>query len=157
MEPGSGKHSIYSHFPKDPNCDICLKTKITSSSCRRRAGTVVPKAENFGDSTTTDDKKLSVKKVNPATIIDTPLWYKIWQHCGYNPTLAKTRTSQETQMSLMKFLEPTRKPKVIYTDNSLVFGKSCGELSWNHYPWNHCTDRNTNTDCRKSITQHCVE
>ena len=24
VEPGSGKHSIYTHFPKDPNCDICL-------------------------------------------------------------------------------------------------------------------------------------
>ena len=32
----------------------------------------------------------------------------------------------------MKFLEPTRKPKVIYTDNSSEFGKSCEELSWNH-------------------------
>ena len=44
----------------------------------------------------------------------------------------KTQTSQETQKSLMKLLEPTRKPKVIYTDNSLEFGKSCEELSWNH-------------------------
>ena len=32
----------------------------------------------------------------------------------------------------MKFLEPTRKPKVIYTDNSLKFGKYCEELFWNH-------------------------
>ena len=31
----------------------------------------------------------------------------------------------------MKFLEPTRKPKVIYTDNSMEFGKSCEELSRN--------------------------
>ena len=31
----------------------------------------------------------------------------------------------------MKFLQQTRKPKVIYTDNSLEFGKSCEELSWN--------------------------
>ena len=45
---------------------------------------------------------------------------------------SKTKTSQETQKNLMKFLEPTRKPKVIYTDNSLEFGKSCEELSWNH-------------------------
>ena len=44
----------------------------------------------------------------------------------------KTKTSQETQKSLMKFLEPRRKPKVIYTDNSLEFGKSCEELFWNH-------------------------
>ena len=32
----------------------------------------------------------------------------------------------------MKFLEPTRKPKVNYIDNSLECGKSCEELSWNH-------------------------
>ena len=44
----------------------------------------------------------------------------------------KTKSSQETQKNLMKFLEPTKKPKVIYTDNSLEFGKSCEELSLNH-------------------------
>ena len=43
VEPGSGEHSEDPHFPKDPNCDIFLKTKITRASCRRRAGTVVPK------------------------------------------------------------------------------------------------------------------
>ena len=32
----------------------------------------------------------------------------------------------------MKSLDSRRKPKVIYTDNSLEFGKSCDELSWNH-------------------------
>ena len=44
----------------------------------------------------------------------------------------KTKTSQETQRSLQKFLEPERNPKVIYTDNSLEFGKACEDLSWNH-------------------------
>ena len=42
-----------------------------------------------------------------------------------------TKTSQETQKSLQKFLEPERNPEVIYTDNSLEFGKSCEDLSWN--------------------------
>ena len=59
VEPSSGKHSIYTHFPKDPNCDICLKTKITRASCKRRAGTVVPRADNFGDMITADHKILS--------------------------------------------------------------------------------------------------
>ena len=45
----------------------------------------------------------------------------------------KTKTSQETQRSLQKFLEPNRKPKVIYTDNSMDFGKACEDLSWNHF------------------------
>ena len=44
----------------------------------------------------------------------------------------KNKTSKETQRSLQKFLEPERKPKVIYTDNSLEIGKVCEDLSWNH-------------------------
>ena len=36
------------------------------------------------------------------------------------------------QRSLQKFLEPERKPKVIYTDNSLEFDKASEDLSWNH-------------------------
>ena len=55
----SGKHSIFTHFPKDRNCDICLRTQITSASCRRRTGTVVPRAEHFGDLITADHKFLS--------------------------------------------------------------------------------------------------
>ena len=59
VEPGSGKHIVFTHFPKDPNCEICLKTKMTRASCRRRAGTVVPRAEHFGDLITAHHKVLS--------------------------------------------------------------------------------------------------
>ena len=55
----SGKHSIFSHFPKDRKCDICLRTMITRAPFRRRTGTVVPGAVNFGDSITADHKVLS--------------------------------------------------------------------------------------------------
>ena len=55
-------------------------------------------------------------------------------------------------MSLMKFLESTRKPTVIYTDNSSEFGKSCEDLSWNH-----CTSTPTQIrhkcDCWESSAQ----
>ena len=44
----------------------------------------------------------------------------------------KNKNSQETEKSLRKFLEPSHKPKVIYTDNALEFGRSCEELSWYH-------------------------
>ena len=40
----------------------------------------------------------------------------------------KNKTSKETQRNLQNFLEPNRKPQVIYTDNSLEFGKSCEDL-----------------------------
>ena len=28
-----GKHSVYTHFPKDRNCEICKRTKITRTPC----------------------------------------------------------------------------------------------------------------------------
>ena len=37
----------------------------------------------------------------------------------------KTKTSQDMAKSSRKFREPSEKPKVIYTDNSLEFDKSC--------------------------------
>ena len=43
----------------------------------------------------------------------------------------KTKTSQDTEKSLRQFLKPSEKPKVSYTHNSLEFGKSCEDLSWN--------------------------
>ena len=42
-----GKHSVYTHFPKDGNCEVRQRTKITRSPCRRRIGGVVPRAEKF--------------------------------------------------------------------------------------------------------------
>ena len=33
-----GQHSVETHFPKDLNCEICQRTKITRASCRTRIG-----------------------------------------------------------------------------------------------------------------------
>ena len=42
-----GQHSVYTHFPKNRNCEICKRTKITRVPCRRRNGGAVPRAEKF--------------------------------------------------------------------------------------------------------------
>ena len=54
-----GKHNVHTHFPKDRNCEICERTKITRAPCRRRNGEAVPRADNFGDLITADHKVLS--------------------------------------------------------------------------------------------------
>ena len=126
-----GKHSVYTHFPKDRNCEICKRTKITRAPCRRRNGEAVPRAENFGDLITADHKVLSdnceSRNNHRYAVVVQDLatqWIQAYP--------CKTKTSQETQRSLQKFLEPERNPKVIYTDNSFEFGKACEDLSWNH-------------------------
>ena len=37
-----GKHCVYTHFPEDRNCEICKRTKITRTPCRKRNGEAVP-------------------------------------------------------------------------------------------------------------------
>ena len=126
-----GKHNVHTHFPKDRNCEICKRTKITRAPRRRRNGEAAPRAVNFGDLITADHKVLSDNCESRnnhryAVVVQDPAtqWIQAYP--------CKNITSQETQRSLQKFLEPDRKPKVIYTDHSLKFGKACEDLSWNH-------------------------
>ena len=124
-----GKHNNHIHFPKDRNCEICKRTKITRAPCRRQKGEAVPRADNFGDLITADHKVLSDncdRNNHRYAVVVQDLatqWIQAYP--------CKNKTSQ-TQRSLQKFLEPERRPKVIYTDNSLEFGKACEDLSWNH-------------------------
>ena len=114
---------------------ISLMTEIARSVKRPKlqgphAG-AVPRAENFGDLITADHKVLSdnceSRNNRRYAVVVQDLatqWIQAYP--------CKTKTSQETQRSLQNFLEPQRNPKVIYTDNSLEFGKACEDLSWNH-------------------------
>ena len=132
-----GKHSVYTHFLKVPKSaiDVCqhgAKMYILAP-CRQTsmADFRTFRAENFGDLITADHKVLSgncdSRNNHRYAVVVQDLatqWIQAYP--------CKTKTSQETQRSLQKFLEPERNPKVIYTDNSLEFGKACEDLSWNH-------------------------
>ena len=40
------EHSVHAHSPKDGNCEICQRTKISRAPCRKRnGGAVLPRAE----------------------------------------------------------------------------------------------------------------
>ena len=113
--------SVRSELLVDLLVQVCLAGSCLFGTivppCRRRIGGAVPRAENLVDLITTD--RYAIVMQNLAT-----QWIQSYP--------CKTKTSQETQRSLQKFLEPGRKPKVINTDNSLEFGNACEDLSWNH-------------------------
>ena len=118
------KPSVGIHFPKDRNCEICQRTEITRAPCRRRSGGAVPRAENFGDLVTADHKVLSdnceSRNNHPYAVVVQDLatqWIQSY------PCKTKT-SSQETQRSLQQFLEPDRKPKVIYTDQLIPWNSA---------------------------------
>ena len=88
------------------------------------------RAEHFGDLITADHKVLSEESESrnnhryAVVVQDLATQWTQSYPC-------KIKSSQGIQKNLMKFLEPTRETKVIYTSNSLEIGKSCEELYWN--------------------------
>ena len=109
-----GKHSVYTHFLKDRNCEISERTKITRAPCRRRNSGAVPRAANFGDLITADHKVLSdncESRNNHRYAVE--VQDSATQRIQAYP--CKNKTSQETQRSLQKFLEPERKPQFTLT------------------------------------------
>ena len=94
-----GQHSVCTHFPKDGNCEICQRTKITRAPCRRRKGEAVLRADNFGDLMTADHKVLSdnceSRNNHRYAVVVQDLatqWIQAYP--------CKNKTSQETQRSL---------------------------------------------------------
>ena len=112
---------------KDPNCEVCKRTTITRAPCTRRTGNTALPTEKFGDLTTADHKVFNEgcesRHNHRYSIVVQDLatqWIQSYP--------CKTKTSQETEKNLRKFLELSEKPKVIYTDNSLELGKACEDL-----------------------------
>ena len=59
-------------------------------------------------------------------------WCRTWPPNGSSRIRAKQKLLRKDNGACKSSWEPNRKPKVIYTDNSLEFGKACEDLSWNH-------------------------
>ena len=109
VETQKRKHCVHAYFHKNQKRSI-LRT------------------EKYGDLTTVEYKIPSEgcePRNNHRYAVVVQVLATQWNPC-------QTKTSQETEKNLQKFLELSQKPEVIYTDNSLEFGKYCEELSWNN-------------------------
>ena len=119
-------HSVLSHFPTDRNCEVCWRTKMTRVPCRL--------GQTSGDLITADHKVLNAggdsRNNHRHSVMAQGLatqWIQSYP--------CRTETSQETERSPRKFLEPSEKPRVTYSDKSMEFGKSCDDLSWGNRTW----------------------
>ena len=110
------KHSIKTHFPKDQNCEVRKRTTFTRTPFRRRAGDSVPRAEKFGDLITADHNFLNEgvesRNNHRYSVVVQEL---ATQWIQSDPSKTKNTPRKEVCDSF----EPSEKPKVIYTDNSL--------------------------------------
>ena len=129
VDSGASMHMISKKDLSEAEMDTL--TKSCSPTIVITANGEVQTQEKIGDLITADHKVLSDNcesrnNYRYAIVVQDSATQWIQAYPG------KTKTSQENLRSLQKFLEPDGKPKVIYTDNSLEFGKACEDLSWNH-------------------------
>ena len=106
-----------------------LETQIMRVPCRRRNEGSIPRAQKFGGLITAEHKILNEGRESRnnhryAVVVQdiASQWIPSYP--------CKTETSQETERSFRKFLEPSKSPRSL-TLNFGEFGKSC-ELSWYH-------------------------
>ena len=57
-----GEHNLFTHFPKDRDCELCRRTNVTRAPCKRNPDDRSDRsefAERFGDMITADHKVLN--------------------------------------------------------------------------------------------------
>ena len=69
---------------------------------------------------------------NLETITDMQSWCKTWPPNRSSRIRAKQKLLRKHKGARKSSWSRTGSLKVIYTDNSLEFGKACDDLSWNH-------------------------
>ena len=104
----SGNHDVFTQFPKDRNCEVCRRTKITWAPCRKRSGRHIHRVEICGDLTTANRKLLN-------ELCESRNSHRYAVIVQESATQWLTKTPQKTEMSLPKFLEPKADPKVTHT------------------------------------------
>ena len=53
---GLGNQIKETHFVKDRNCEVCMRTQMTRAPCRKRTGEALLRAEKFGALVSADHK-----------------------------------------------------------------------------------------------------
>ena len=130
-ESGIGQPQHFYPLPERPKLrSLQEDPKITRAPCRRRTGETVLRAEiwwfDHSRSQVLNEGCESRHNHRHSVVVRdlATQWIQSYP--------CKTKASQETERSVLEFLEPSEKPNVIFSDDPLEFGKSCEDLSWNH-------------------------
>ncbi|MDP7560267.1 MAG: DNA cytosine methyltransferase, partial [Planctomycetota bacterium] len=128
------KHNIWTHFPKDMECEICRSCKTCRAHCRSRepgAADALPIPVNFADALTADhaiinedDKSREEDRVALVILDRATQWLQSYA--------TKTKNTEDTTAGFLRFLGPQQKAQHVYTDNSKEFRKSLKGLGISH-------------------------
>ena len=130
------EHNIFTHFPKDPNCEICIASKPTRGQCRTTGPVRVdalPPPKEWLDAVTLDHKIISEADKSAdghraACVVCDRATYWIQ---GYP---AEHKNEADTVSALVEFAGPQGRAKHIYSDNSKEINAACTTLGWPRDP-----------------------
>ena len=135
------------HFPKDPNCEICNRVKTQRAQCRakhnkkERADSSLPPPTHFADQLTSDH--IVMRDTDRSRLDDKACMVTQDKFChwlGAHPS--PTRTSTTIRTALNDYLGPYNEPKHIYTDGSTEYEKAIREMKLEDY-MRLCSDTST--------------
>ena len=127
-----GDHNLFTHFPKDPNCEICQSCKSARAQCisgQAPDAEALPSPSQFADALTADhavlneDDKSRTEDRNIGVILDR---FTQWLQAYAAPT----KSAKDTKLAFQKNIGPQTKPKHVYTDNSEEFRVALSELEF---------------------------
>ena len=129
----TGRH-IFTHFPKDPDWEVCKLTDTTRALCRNcpeARGDRIHLPQKIGDGKMVDSKVVKEEERISFYSIVAQTWRRTFFFLiQCYPT--KNKIAQETMTNLQKFLPPDQKPGMINTETSLEFIRACEDFCWNH-------------------------
>ena len=130
-------HNIFTHFPRDPNCEICQLHKVTRAPCKSKQryteSDKMPPPRKFGDLITADHKIIneddqSKEGDRAVCVIQDQFTYWLQAYPS------KTKSAKETMEAFQDFLGQQQVCERVYayTDNSEELQKALSDMGILH-------------------------
>ena len=159
FEQSRGKHILFTHFPKDPTCEVCRRTKVTRASCRRYLDWWLEGPEKWrfdckrpqGSQWRARVENAS-QKCSGCARLDNAMDAKLPM---------QTISTRERQSSLRTFLHAEGNPRHTYQDNSLESLRRAEPERWKTHSakirnkW-HCRSNCTTSERRNFVSTGSV-
>ena len=127
-----GMHDLFTYFPKDPNCDVCRRAKVTTVPCRinldDRADRITRQKylaiwKTADHKVLNKDQEARLHNQLAVVVLDlTTQWIQSY--------LYKIKSAQETPRSLRQFICPEENPRYINKRTFSGFFEACEWLIW---------------------------
>ena len=121
----TGRHNVFTPFPRDPNCEVCKLTKTTRAPCRNRPDARwdrVHHPQPFEDLLPADHKVLTEENEcllqHSCAVVGQDLFFFLSK-----VTQRKNKIAQETMTSLQKFVLPDQE-----SGNTLEFVRASEDM-----------------------------